>query len=138
MGNAKINSSSMKDYEELMKQPKRKKYNNQVVTIDEMTFHSKFESSVYLILKDMKKCGEIKGFERQVTYLLQEGYRDEYGKWVRPITYTSDFDITHNDDSLEVIETKGYETETYRIKAKLFKKRYPHIKFRVIKRGDPI
>jgi len=49
-----------------------------------------------------------------------------------------DFEITHNDGSLELLEVKGYETDVWRLKWKLLHALYaashPEIKISIIKK----
>ena len=44
-----------------------------------------------------------------------------------------DFEIVHNDESISVDEYKGFETDLWRIKQRLFKVLYPDIFYKVIK-----
>ena len=57
---------------------------------------------------------------RQVTYELMPGYTRVDGKKIRPIRYLADFVI---DDTI-VIDSKGRETEAFKIKKKLFEYQY--------------
>lgn len=51
------------------------------------------------------------------------------GITIRAIDYISDFDLTFSDGSFVVIDCKGLATADAKIKAKLFKYKYPDIKF---------
>lgn len=102
------------------------KYNARKTTLDGHTFDSKAEGSYYLILKEMHRIGEIQSLTLQPKYLLQEGFKKN-GKTIRSITYKADFEVLHKDGSVEVIDVKGIQTETFKIKAKMFEKRYPEL-----------
>jgi hypothetical protein len=57
--------------------------------------------------------------------LLQEAF-EKNGRKFRKIEYVADFEVHHLDGSIEVIDVKGMETEAFKIKRKLFEKKYPH------------
>ena len=105
------------------------KYNAHKTTIDGITFDSKKEADYYCYLKLLKRAGEIKDFELQPEFVLQDGYRDAAGKWVRPIIYRADFRVTYADGREVVIDTKGCRTQVYAMKKKMLLKRYPDLNF---------
>lgn len=47
--------------------------------------------------------------------------------------YLIDFEVLHNDGSIEWIEVKGAETAVYKLKAKLLKALYPTAKYTVVR-----
>lgn len=101
------------------------KYNAKKVEIDGIKFDSKSEGEYYLHLKQQVTERQILGFERQKRMLLQEGFSVEGVKGkIRPIFYVVDFIITENDGTLTYIDVKGVETDVFRLKKKLFMKRY--------------
>lgn len=101
------------------------KYNAKKVEIDGIKFDSKAEGEYYLHLKQQVTERQILGFERQKRMLLQEGFNVEGVKGkIRPIFYVVDFVITENDGTLTYIDVKGMETDVFRLKKKLFMKRY--------------
>lgn len=101
------------------------KYNAKKVEIDGIKFDSKAEGEYYLHLKQQVTERQILGFERQKRMLLQEGFSVEGVKGkIRPIFYVVDFIITENDGTLTYIDVKGVETDVFRLKKKLFMKRY--------------
>lgn len=129
------------EYEELMrkkgKQPgqgiilqpvKKQKYHNNRVKIDGILFDSQKEADYYSDLKLQLKVGVIKGFCRQPEFILQEGFG-----MTRPITYRADFIVFHLDNTSEVIDTKGFETEEFKIKHKLFKAKFPRLELKIAK-----
>lgn len=101
------------------------KYGNVKTTVDGILFDSKMEARFYETLKKYKEEGLIKDFSLQPRYLLQEAFRKN-GKLNRKIEYVADFDIIHLDDTLETVDVKGQETSDFKIKRKLWDKKYPH------------
>ena len=122
--------------------PKRNKFWARTKEICGIKFASTSEAQTYLVLKGMQDRGEIAELELQPHFVLQEAFTDEQGKRHREIGYTGDFrclrlypERLRMQDT--VIECKGYETEPWRIRRKLFAKRYPHIRLEVWKNGRP-
>lgn len=100
------------------------KYYSKKVIIDGYKFDSKKESEYYLYLKSELKKGNIYDLELQKEYILQESFKLGT-KTRRKITYKADFTFkTTKDDKLHVVDVKGFRTEVYRLKKKLFEKRY--------------
>lgn len=101
------------------------KYNAKKVEIDGIKFDSKAEGEYYLHLKQQVAERQILGFERQKRMLLQEGFnvKGVKGK-IRPIFYVVDFIVTENDGTVTYIDVKGVETDVFKLKKKLFMKRY--------------
>ena len=112
----------------LIPDKKKSKYNARKTVVDGITFDSKKESEYYCELKLRVQAGEIESFDLQPAFILQEGFKCN-GKSIRPITYKGDFQINHKDGSIEIVDTKGFRTEVYKIKKKLFLRRYPQYKF---------
>lgn len=100
------------------------KYHAHKTVINGIRFDSKAEANYYLILLDKQRTGEIQGFTLQPKFILQESFKKN-GKTYRAITYIADFLITHNDDSVEVIDVKGVITKEFAIKRKLFEAKFP-------------
>ena len=101
------------------------KYNAKKVEVDGIKFDSKAEGDYYLHLKQQVTERQILGFERQKRMLLQEGFSVEGVKGkIRPIFYVVDFIITENDGTLTYVDVKGMETDVFKLKKKLFMKRY--------------
>ena len=99
------------------------KYNARKVEIDGYSFSSKIESEYYLYLKEQCKKGQIGDFTTQPRYLLQDKFKKN-GKSFRKIEYVADFEVMHRDGSIEVIDIKGFVTETAKLKFKLFERMY--------------
>jgi uncharacterized Zn finger protein (UPF0148 family) len=75
-------------------------------------YDSKFEAQIAEDLDLRLKAKDIKKVDRQVKIALEA-----YGK--RITNYYIDFIITHNDDHLEYLEVKGYETDVWKMKWKM-------------------
>ncbi|WP_191992111.1 DUF1064 domain-containing protein [Peribacillus tepidiphilus] len=101
------------------------KYGSKKVEVDGIVFDSKAEANYYKQLKWLQEHKQILFFRMQPRYLLQEAFKKN-GKNFRKIEYVADFEIHHNDGSIEVIDVKGIETEAFKIKRKLFEKKFPH------------
>jgi hypothetical protein len=101
------------------------KYGSKKVTLDGHVFDSVIESRYYTQLKWAQEHKTILFFRLQPRYLLQEAF-EKNGKKFRKIDYIADFEVHHCDGSIETIDVKGMETEAFKIKRKLFEKKYPH------------
>lgn len=107
--------------------PKQNKYKNHKVQFNGRVFDSTAERDYYLFLLSQKQNREIKDFRCQPKYMLQESFKKN-GKTVRAIEYKADFEITHNDGRIEIVDVKpsaNFKTDVYKLKRKLFEKRYP-------------
>lgn len=100
----------------------RSKYKARKTVVDGITFDSRREADRYIVLKSMEEDGAIENLRRQVRYELVPAF-DVDGKHYRPIFYVADF--AYREDGKEVVEdVKGMRTDVYRLKSKLFAKRY--------------
>lgn len=98
------------------------KYHAKKTTVDGITFDSRREADRYLVLKSMEEDGAIEGLRRQVRYELMPAF-DVDGMHCRPVYYVADF--VYRENGHEVIEdVKGVVTDVYRLKRKLFARRY--------------
>lgn len=111
---------------------KRSKYGSRKIEIDGHVFDSKKEAEYYQQLKLRKMAGEIKDFELQPEFVLQEGFKKN-GKTYREIKYLADFKVIYPDGSIEIIDIKGMETQVFRLKHKLFEYKYPELELKVVK-----
>ena len=113
-------------YEKLVnaKQPKKSKYGNKKVMCDGIKFDSAKERNYYLKFKIMEEAGIIKDLEIQKKFILQKGYTIN-DKKRREISYYADFCyISTKDDKLHVVDIKGFRTDVYKLKKKLFEYKY--------------
>lgn len=100
------------------------KYHNKKVEYDGYTFDSIKEKNYYIKLKLLEKAGKIKELELQKEYELQPSFKLN-NKTSRKITYRADFTYkTTEDDKLHVVDVKGFRTDVYRLKKKLFEYKY--------------
>lgn len=95
-----------------------------------LTFDSKLEKRYYdeIVVVGMKN-GTLKDYKLQVKYNLQPSFK-YMDKTIRAIDYISDFDLYFENGDFLVIDTKGLATADAKIKAKLFKYKYPTINFK--------
>lgn len=106
------------------------KYRARRATLDGIEFASTREMKRYSELKLMEKAGVITGLLLQPRFLLQPAFKDGDGKAVRAIHYVADF--SHIDVKTErqvVTDVKGFRTEVYKLKRKLFLYKYPDLDF---------
>ena len=100
------------------------KYHAKKTVVDGITFDSRREADRYLVLKGMEEDGSIEGLRRQVRYELVPAF-DVGGKHYRPVFYVADFVYLDKETGKTVVEdVKGMRTDMYRLKSKLFARRY--------------
>lgn len=113
-----------------------KKYGNKTCFVDGIRFDSRREADYYGQLKMEKRAKLIKDFERQVEFdLYGWGYSNPEGGLCkkRVCSHIVDFFVTLNDGEKEVREVKGFATDIWDLKRKLFEANYPGINYKVIK-----
>lgn len=71
----------------------------------------------------MKSCPEISILEFHPRFLLQDKYRTKDGRNIKAIEYVSDFRIDVGGD-VYLVDAKGRETTDFKLKRKIFEKRY--------------
>lgn len=100
----------------------RSKYHAKKTVVDGIAFDSRKEADRYLVLKGMEEDGAIEDLRRQVRYELVPAF-DVGGRHYRPVYYVADF--VYVEDGKEVVEdVKGMITDVYKLKSKLFARRY--------------
>lgn len=104
------------------------KYHSKSIEFEGIRFDSIAEYRRYEELKLMEKAGEISCLSVHPRFLLQEAFITPDGKREAQITYEADFKYFEQGKPV-VEDVKGVRTEVYKIKRKLFLKRYPGIKF---------
>lgn len=119
--------------------PVWKKYKNRETIVDGHKFDSRGEAERWVYLTMLQAAGEIYALKRQPVFILQEGFKNNRGTRRRPITYRADFEYWEEyQDGTEkhiVEDFKGHKTEAFRIKQKMFEKRYPDTILRITKRN---
>jgi dsDNA-binding SOS-regulon protein len=98
------------------------KYRNIRTEIDGITFDSKAEAKRYEELKMLQQAGEIIGFNRQPSFVL-----DNQGTRYRP-----DF-IVADGKGVWVEDVKGIETPVFKLKRKMWIEKYPWLPLVIIK-----
>lgn len=118
---------------EIMSRPK---FRNKKTVIDGIRFDSKLEARRYIELQMLEKAGEISDLLIQPEYVLQPLFRKN-GKTYRKIVYRADFSYYDKRQGKYIVEdTKGFQTDVYRLKKKLFEYRYPDLEIvEVFQRG---
>lgn len=102
----------------------KSKYNAAKTVVDGITFDSKKEAKRYAELKLLERAGAIRDLRRQVRYELIPAF-DVDGKHYRPTAYIADFVYIDAKTGAEVVEDcKGFRTDVYRLKAKMFARKY--------------
>lgn len=107
------------------------KYKNKKVIVDDYIFDSIQESRRYKELKLLLRAGQIQDLELQPHFLLQESFKKN-GKTYRKIEYIADFQYNENGKTI-VEDVKGLQTDVFKIKHKLFEKKYPELELKIIK-----
>lgn len=103
-------------------------------TYDGVVYDSRMEMLFYkdYIIPKIAS-GEIKDCKRQVKFELQPAFEYNSGKEivkVRAVDYVADYVITYANESLEIIDIKGFADATALLKRKLFWYKYPDIKYK--------
>lgn len=106
------------------------KYRAKKTEIDGIKFDSKKEAKRYIALRELEKKGNIEKLILQPRFLLQEGFRKN-GKAYRKIEYVADF-MYEQDGKLIIEDVKGMKTDVYKLKQKLFEKRYQDLTIKEI------
>lgn len=109
-------------YQEQVKQKSKSKYNAKKTELDGIKFDSKFEAEHYASLKLLERAGVIQNLKLQPRFLLQEGFKYQ-GHRERKIEYVADFQYERDGKTI-VEDAKGFKTDIYKLKRKLFLYKY--------------
>ena len=109
---------------------RRNKYNARKVEAFGLKFDSKLEFERYCYLLNLEDRGEIRQLRLHPWFEIQPAFTDNTGKRWRAINYEADFEYITNDGTIIVEDTKGVETETFKVKRKMFLFHYPELQFR--------
>jgi hypothetical protein len=90
--------------------------------LDDIYFDSQAEMERYGELKLLKRAKEIESFKVHPKYKIS-GKRH----------YEADFEVTYPDGRIEVEDVKGFETPEFKLKADLFREKYPDLVLKIIK-----
>lgn len=94
------------------------KYGNRKTIVDGIKFDSKAEAERYKELRMMEQSGVIADLKCQPKFQLIPTFVKN-GKTFRGINYIADFSYTQ-DGRTVVEDVKGYKTEVYKLKRKMF------------------
>lgn len=116
--NARIKNTTQKiDFnnhgDKLLHEKKKSKYNANKVEVDGIKFDSQKEANYYNELKLRLSAGNIKGFCRQAEFVLANNVR-----------YKADFIVFNNNGTTDIIDVKGFKTDVYKLKKKLFEDKF--------------
>ena len=103
------------------------KYNNKRVEYDGIKFDSKKEAARYAELKILEHAGEIKNLQLQKSFELIPRQKQNGKVIERACNYIADFVYQERIPGgwqIVVEDTKGFRTESYRIKRKLMLERH--------------
>lgn len=108
------------------------KYHSKKTECDGITFDSKKEARRYQELKLLEKAGEITDLKLQPEFELIPSFRKN-GKTFRKTAYRADFSYFDRSSGKTIVEdVKGFKTDVYKLKSKLFEYRYPELSLREI------
>jgi hypothetical protein len=108
------------------------KYGSIKTVIDNVTFDSQAEGRRYLELKMLLKAKKISDLQLQPKFELQQKFTDNKGVNHRAIAYVADFQYLDDKGNYIVEDVKGYLTEVYKLKKKIFLFKYDAFDFREI------
>jgi hypothetical protein len=108
------------------KPERRHKYNAQKTEVDGIRFDSKKEAKEYQSLKLLERVGAIADLQLQPAFELQAAYVDSSGRRQRAIVYVADFSYIQEGRRI-VVDVKGVQTPVFKLKAKLFREKYPEL-----------
>lgn len=107
-------------------------YKTKKVSYEGKQYDSRFEASHAQELELRKKAGDIQGFDTHLRIpLIVNGYKI--------CDYYVDFVVYHNDETVEYVECKGYPTDVFKLKWKLFCALFeddPNVKITLIMQGE--
>lgn len=95
------------------------KYGAEVTFVDGIRFDSKLEANRYIVLLVAEQAGEIEKLELQPKFEIQPAFTDSAGNKHRSIYYVADFRYRLPDGRVVVEDTKGMETDVFKLKKKL-------------------
>ena len=108
------------------------KYHSTKQEVDGHVFDSKAEARRYQELSLMEKAGVISRLRLQPEYELIPTFK-KGGRTYRKTQYIADFEYVENGRKI-VEDVKGYATDVYKLKRKLFEYKYPDLTIREVKR----
>ena len=108
------------------------KYKNRRTEVDGIEFDSLKEARRYQELKLLVRGGVIKDLELQPVFELIPKQKHN-GKSIRKANYIADFMYIDTKRGITVVEdVKGFKTDVYKLKKKMFLYKYPQYEFKEI------
>ena len=102
------------------------KYKNKITYIDNIKFDSKKEANRYTELKLLEKAGLINNLVLQPQFELIPTVRKN-GRTYRRTKYIADFMYFSVEEDKTIVEdVKGYKTDVFRLKEKLFNYKFDY------------
>lgn len=92
----------------------KSKYRAKITEIDGIKFRSQIEGAYYKRLLLLKRAGKITHFDLHPIFTLTD-----------TVKYQADFTIYYPDNTIEVVDVKGFSTTDFKIKRKLFNEFHP-------------
>ncbi len=109
------------------------KFGARKTVVDGHTFDSRAEAARYAQLRLLEQAGQISGLHIHPRFVIHDDFFcKQLNQNITRIVYEGDFFYYENGEQV-VEDVKGVQTEAFKIKRKLFLKRYPHIIFRIMK-----
>ena len=99
------------------------KYKNKKVVVDGITFDSKAEARYYQKLRDSGESFSSLSdeyWEMQKSIPVLPGYTLPNGRKILPIKYKADFIKYRDGEIVKVVDVKGYQDNTSKLKMKMF------------------
>ncbi|MFL8969332.1 DUF1064 domain-containing protein [Helcococcus kunzii] len=121
------------DVKRIILETKSPKYKNKKVKHDGITFDSILEKDRYIELKRLEKLGLISDLKLQPKFEIIPTVRYR-NKTYRVTYYIADFMYLDSKKNKIVEDTKGFETDVYKLKRKLFLLQNPDIDFREVRK----
>jgi len=125
---------SLEEYHAQRLKHTRTKFRNRRVVHNGHKFDSLAERDRYIELTWLQDQGRISGLDVHPTYVVHDAFEDRNGKQWQAIKYVADF--KYQEDGQTVVEdVKGgkiTQTPLFRVKLKMFLKRYPELVFRMV------
>lgn len=110
----------------------KSKYHNKKTIIDDITFDSKLEAKRYQELKLMEQNGLIKDLLLQPNYELIPRFKKNSSTFLKS-SYRADFSYFDIGLGKTIVEdTKGFKTDIYLLKRKLFEYNYPELEIKEV------
>lgn len=106
------------------------KYYSKKTVVDGIEFDSKREAARYQELKLLERAGKIKDLKLQQEYELIPKFKKN-NKTYRKTIYKADFSYFDTETDKYIVEdVKGFKTDVYKLKKKLFEYRYNELEIK--------